>query len=107
MNSQVSVFVQFVTYGGAYTRGVPLDGVGVADATGDADGVSGLVLEEAVFLVPAIAPPMIAAATTRAKITANIIQKFRRRRPHIFRRLSSGGGIGTIFAIAFVFISAS
>ena len=106
MNSQVSVFVPFVTYGDAYNRGVPSDGVGVADAAGDADVVSGLGLEEAVFLVPAIAPPMIAAATTRAKITANIIQKFRRLSPHIFRRLNSGG-TGTTFAIAFVFISPS
>ena len=103
MNSPVSVFISFVTYDDTYNKGVPSDGVGVADAAGDA----GVVLEEAVFLVPAIAPPMIAAATTIAKITANSIQKFRRRRPHIFRRLGSGGGIGTISAVIFLFISGS
>ena len=83
-----------------------VDGFGVDDAAG-AVVIFGDEVEEAVFLVPAIAPPMMAAATIIARTIANSIQKFRRRKPHIFRRLGSGGGTATTSAIAFVFTSGS
>lgn len=41
--------------------------------------------------VPPTAPPMTAAATTMAKTTPKIIQKFRRRTPQILRTLGAGG----------------
>lgn len=85
--------------------------VGATDGVGVAAGAAGVVSDDgavfAVLLVPAMAPPMMAAATITVRTTVNNIQKFRRRSPHIFRGLGSGGGTGTTSAIEFVFTSKS
>lgn len=105
----ISLLVSIGFYMNTYNRGAFT--VGATDGVGVAAGAAGVVSDDGVvfvvFLVPAIAPPMMAAATIIVRTTVNNIQKFRRRKPHIFRGLGSGGGTGTISAIDFVFTSES
>ena len=89
-----------------YSRGVlrvgAVDGVAAAGAP---DGLGGVAVE--FFFVPAIAPPIMAAATTMPRIIANKIQKILRRMPHILRGPGSGGVTGTTFIFDIVFESES
>ena len=83
------------------------DGVGVAVAGATEPSVPGgaAVDGEALFVVPAIAPPIMAAAMIMPTTIANSVQKCRRRRPHIFRGLGSGGGTGTASTTGLSFTS--
>ena len=83
------------------------DGVGVAAAGVVGSSVLGgaTVCGEVVFIVPAIAPPIMAAAMIIPSTIANNVQKCRRRRPHIFRGLGSGGGTGTASTTGLSFAS--
>lgn len=83
------------------------DGVGVAAAGAIGSSVlggaavDGLVL----FVVPAMAPPMMAAAMIMPTTIANSVQKCRRRKPHIFRGFGSGGVTGKASATGLSFTS--
>ena len=83
------------------------DWVGVAAPGDTGSSVLGVavVVGGLVFFVPAIAPPMMAAAIIMPRTIANSVQKCRRRRPHIFRGVGSGGVSGTASTIGLSFIS--